>query len=285
MIKFIVIKTVDSGVFIKEEISGYGSNIPSYFFDGEKLERTAKDKWFKIKQIPTKIQKKGSDTYVNRRYALKAGYPISELTPQIIPWDEFDIDDEISGLYKSEFDTVEGVLEDVEFEIEVLAEEDNFYVEKPKFPGTPLLMSELTSHPDLIDNRPCKIGSKELYKVTREYIKANIDRRYAGITSDYDFCLTVVKQISIEPEPYYVDGGTKRKPTKELRYKKQRGVDAYKTSPEGYSSYPTIQPISARNRKELDEKIQIFLEELIADINKPYVECDCCKGMGVILKP
>nr|DAI89660.1 MAG TPA: hypothetical protein [Caudoviricetes sp.] len=283
MVNFTIISTVNGSMFIKDDRS-YGSNIPDYFFDGEKLEATKKDKWFKISKTPTTVQKKGSDKQTNRRYELKAGYPISDLTPQIIAYDEFDSDDEIAGLYVFKYDTVEGILEDIEFEIEILAEEENFYVEKPKFPGTPLLMSELTSHPDLIDNKPCKIGSKELYEVTREYIKANIDSKYARVTSDYDFCLSVTKNIGIDPEPYYVTGGTKRKPTKELRYKRIRDVKAYETSPEGYSSYPTIQPISARNRKELDDKIQAFLEELIIDINKPYVECECCKGMGVILK-
>lgn len=282
-INFTIIKTINDGMFIKDD-SNYGSNVASYFFDGEKLIQTQKDKWFKISKIPTIVQKQGSDTYTNKRYELKAGYPISDLTPQVIAYNDLDSDDEIAVLYTLKHDVVAGILEDLDFEIEVLDEVDNFYIEKPKFPGTSLLMSELTSHPDLIDSRPCKISSKDLYRITRDYIKANIDNKYAGITSDYNFCLTVVKNIGIDPEPYYVAGGTKRKPTRELRYKRQRTVEAYKTSPEGYSSYPTISPISARNRKELDNKIQIFLEELITDINKPYVECECCKGMGVILK-
>ena len=283
MISFTVIKTVKDGMFIKDD-SAYGSNIPNYFFDGEKLIKTPKDKWYKLDKMPTKVQKKGSDTYTNRRYELKAGYPVSELTPQIIAYDDFDTDDEISGLYKSEFDVVDGILEDVEFEIEVLSEEENFYVEKPKFQSTPLLITELTTHPDLLHNRPCKIGSEALYKVVREHIKQNYDGRYARISSDYDFCLTVQKLIGIEPEPYYTTGGTKRKPTQILQYRKQRTLTVFECAPKSYQSYTVLQPIVAKNQSELDDKVQKYLDEIIEKINKPFVDCECCKGMGVILK-
>jgi len=117
----------------------------------------------------------------------------------------------------------------------------------------------------------------------RNYLKLNINPKYARISSDYDFCLSVEKVISHEPESYTVDVG-KRKPKYETRYRKQRTIKAFETSPEGYSSYPTQKSISAKNQKELEEKIDDYLEEVLNEINKPLIQCNCCNGMGVILE-
>ena len=285
-LKFLIVNTKEQGMFIKHTHDNYSasySEIPQLFFDDKKLVSTYKTGWFKISNIPTIIQKKGADTRVNVRYELKAGYPVSELTPQTISGSDFDSDDEIAGLYRYEFDTVEGELENVEFKIEVLDEVDNFYVEKPKFPSTAMLIDELTSHPDLLMDKPRKISSQALYKLIREHVKANIDRKYATISSDYDFCFTVQKVIAHSPVSHTVDVG-KRKPKYETRYTKQRTVIVYETAPKTYNSYPVIQPMTGKNQIDLEEKIEVFLSELMEKINQPLIECECCKGMGVILE-
>lgn len=284
-LKFLIVKTKEQGIFISDNVensSYFNSRIPNLFFDGEKLQATYKQNWYILPKLPEKIQKKGSDTYINSRYEIKVGFPISELTPKIIMKEDWDDDSEISGLYIYKYDTIEGSLEDVEFDMEILSEEENFYVEKPKYKATPSFMTALTTHPALHSERPCSISGKDLYTVIRNHVKLNINPKYATITSDYDFCLTVQKVILHEPESYSVNVG-KRKPKYETRYRRQRTVKIFETSPEGYSNYPKQVGITAKNQKELEEKIDQYLEDLMKKINEPLVDCECCKGLGVIL--
>jgi hypothetical protein len=286
-IKFIIVKTKDQGMFITDNIKGenyFSSKLEYLFFDGEKLVATYKKHWYKLNQLPTKIEKMGASTQINRRYELKAGFPVSDLTPQTIKYEDWDSDSEISGLYTYTCENVEGVLEDVGFEYEILSEEDGFYVEKPKYTATPNLIVSLTTHPDLYTQRPCSVDGKELYRIIRNHIKANINPRYAKITSDYDFCLTVEKVIACEPEKYTVNTGTSKRLRYETRYKRERTVKVFETSPEGYSNYPKQKGIDGRNQKDLEDKIDAYLEEIMLKINEPYVECSHCKGLGVVLE-
>ena len=285
-VKFIVIKTKEQGMFISDNVDNAGyfnSKIPNLFFDDLKLVATFKKDWYKLPDFPQKVEIKGSDSRTNQRYEIKAGFPVSKLTPQIISVGDWDDESEIAGLYSYKYDTIDGVLEPIEFEIEVLSEEDSFYIEKPKYASTPSLMTALTTHPSLHMDRPCSITGKDLYILTRNYIKLNINPRYAKITSDYDFCLSVEKVIGHEPEAYTINVG-KRKPKYETRYRKNRTVKVFETSPAGYSGYSTLKGISAKNQKELEEKIDEYLEETVALINKPYIQCTCCDGLGVILE-
>lgn len=286
-VKFIIIKTREQGIFISDNVEGasyFNSQIPHLLFDDQLLVATFKKDWYKLGQIPQKIEKKGADKRDNQRYELKSGFPISELTPACIPWGDFDNESEIAGLYSYKFDNIEGVWESIDFEIELLSEEDNFYTEKPKYPSTPSLITSLSVDPALHTERPCSISGKELYRIIRNHIKLNIDSKYASISSDYDFCLCVVKVISHEPVSYTVDVGTKRRPRLETRYRKSRTVKVFETSPEGYSNYPKQPPINGDNQKDLENKIEEYLENLMEKINKPYVECSHCNGMGVKLE-
>jgi hypothetical protein len=284
--KFFIIKTKEQGMFISDniEIKDYfSSQIPNLFFDGEKLLATYKNGWYKLSKLPKKVEKKGADTYTNKRYELKTGFPVSELTPSLITYDDWDSESEVAGLYAYKHDVVEGTLEPIDFDIETLSEEEGFYIEKPKYPSTPNLMLALTTHPTLHTERPCHLTGKEFYKIIRNHVKLNINPVYAKISSDYDFCFTVEKVIIHEPISYLVDVGTKRKPRKETRYRKQRTVKVFETSPEGYSNYPKQEGIQGENQKDLEEKIDKYLEDLMTLINKPYVECTCCGGLGVVL--
>lgn len=286
-IKFIVIKTKEQGMFIsdKVEINNYfNSKIPHLLFDGEKLISTFKEHWYKLPNIPQKIEKRVENTYINRRYELKSGFPVSSLTPQVINWEDWNDDSEIRGLYSFKQDTVEGSLEEVLFEIEILSEEDSFYIEKPKYTATPSLITALTTHPSLHTERPCSLSGKEFYRIIRNHVKLNIDPKYARVTSDYDFCFTVEKVISQTPVSYTVDVGTKRKANYQTRYRHNRTVKVFETSPEGYSEYPKQKEINGKNQKDLEEKIEEYLENLMKEINKPFVECSHCSGMGVILE-
>lgn len=285
-IDFIVISTKNKGIFITDNVenkSYFTSKIPNLFFDGVKLVATFKSEWYKLSKIPQNIKIKGQDTYTNKRYELKSGYPVSELTPQVMTYDDFDSDDETAGLYIYKYDIVEGQLEDVEFNIEILSEEDNFYAEKPKYPSTPSLITSLTIHPVLHTERPCSISGAELYKIIRAHVKANINPRYASVSSDYDFCLSVNKIITHEPESYTINVG-KRKPKYETRYKRNRIVKILEISPQRRDGYLTQEGLTGKNQKDLEEKVDKYLEDLMENINKPYIECSCCNGLGVIIE-
>ena len=216
-IEFIIIKTDKNGMFISDNTKGEGyfnSQIKNLIFDESILEATPRKDWYKLTTIPKTIKIKGQQQYTNRRYELKEGFPISELTPKTIAYDEMGDESDVYGLYSFKHDTIEAEWEEIEFEIEILSEENNFYLETPKYKGTPSLITQLTTHPALQYDRPCSLSGKELYKVLRNYINLYIDGRFAKVTSNYDFCLTVEKVITLnEKESYTVGAGTKRKPT------------------------------------------------------------------------
>ena len=74
-----------------------------------------------------------------------------------------------------------------------------------------------------------------------------------------------------------------RKSNYQTRYRNTRTVKIFETSPEEYSSYPIQSGIEGKNQKDLEEKIEKYLEDLMKEINKPFVECSHCSGMGVII--
>lgn len=285
--KFIIIKTNKDGVFISDNVNNNGyfnSQIGSLRFEGEEPIPTFHKDWFKISYVPSRVEKKGNNILINRRYELKAGYPVSELTPAIIPNDQFDTDDDIAALYTLKYETQEGVWEKIEFECEIIAEELNFYVEKPKYSATSSIMTQMTVLPVLQTQHPVALSGKEFYRIIREHIKRNIDGRYARITSDYDFCLSVEKYLALaQPQKYTVDIGTKRKPNIQTKYNQNRAVKVFESSPEGYSNYPTQQGISGKNQKDLEEKVDQYLEELMVAINAPLKECTNCNGTGCVI--
>lgn len=113
-------------------------------------------------------------------------------------------------------------------------------------------------------------------------MKANINGKYATITSDYDFCFTVKKVIYHTPEKYTVNI-SKRKPKYETRYRRNREIVIFESAPKPYNNYTVQKSISGENHKDLEMKVDKYLKDLIEEINKPLIECECCKGMGVIL--
>ena len=288
-VEFIVIKTEKDGIFISDNVKGesyFSSKIHNLLFDDEKLQVTFKKDWYKISDLPKSVKIRGANEYVNRRYELKEGFPISDLTPKIIAHGSLDDEDDIYGLYTFKSDLVEGEWEEIEFELEILSEEVNFSTEAPKYKGTASLMTQLVVHPALHSERPCNISGKEFYKIIRNYINLYIDGRFAKVTSNYDFCLTVEKVIHLaEKESYTVGAGTKRKPTTITKYRDVRSIVIFKSSPEGYSGYPIQKGLEANSQRELDEKVTEYLETLIKEINEPLEDCPHCKGKGIILKP
>lgn len=292
MLNLIAIQTNDK-IFIKDNES-YSSKIPNLFFDGEKAEKTYKEKWYSVKQLPEKIQQQGRDQYTNIRYELKAGYPESELTPRVIHMSSLEDSEyeEVSGLYERKYDIIKGELEYVEFKINIIAKRDKFEFIKKEFEVKYNLLDELNTHPDLLDEKPCYIPSEKAYEIIRQYVKSNLDGRYASITTDYDTRFEVVKKVKLtEPIPRTVDknaGTRKRKPNWVTTYQENKTVSVLnikrsaRDSDYGKNCF-IPKPFTGESYEDMVNKMNQYLENLIQEINKPYEECPHCKGWGVIL--
>ncbi len=286
MKQFIVIKTENQGYFITDNVEGksyFSSQISKLKFDSQHLEISKKEGWYKINDIPKTVEEKLQDVYINKRYELKQGYPETTLTPKVILAENFDSEDETAGLYSYKYDIVEGQWVLADFEYDIL-EVGKVFEGKPKYPYSSTILTQLTAHSGLYTESPCYISGSEFYNIIRKYIKANIDGRYAQITSDYDFCLTVQKVLELHvPEKYTINRGTERRPKYETRYNTTKKVTVFSSAPKSYNSYPVQQGISAVNYEELEQKIDDYLKELITEINRPLKECPHCKGTGVVL--
>lgn len=279
-----------NAVFLSSNIKGesyYSSyRLDGYYFDGEPTKTTFKEDWIKVKSIPKTITKKQPQSHINVRYELKEGFQETDLTPKVIS--EYDMEEyeAVHGLYTRKYDLEEERFVEIPFELNVIEEiNGDFEITKQEYDAQHTLLDKITTHPVLLVNKPCSLTKKQSYNIIREHVKRNINPKYAIITSDYDFCLTVQKVIAIEPEEYTVNinaAYSRRKPKYETRFKRDRKVVVYETSPEGYQGYPTVGCFTGEDADDLKKNIDNFLEELMKKINEPLVECSHCKGNGVV---
>lgn len=292
-LKLVAIKT-NSKVFISDNINGDGyfhTRLDNYYYDGEKPKETYNKNWFEFTSIPTKIEKKLPEKEINQRYELKEGFQETELTPKVINVSYIDEDSdfyEVKGLYDYKYETQDVGFEEVPFEITV-AEEINGEFEIVKMEHEPKysLLDRITTHPVLLPTKPCYLTKEESYRIIRNHVKANINPKYARVTSDYDFCFTVEKVIELHKvHEYTVDVNamhSRRKPKYEKRYQTARSVKIYEVAPKSYQSYPIVEPFSGKDYEDLKNNIDTFLHNLMEMINEPVTECEHCKGRGVIL--
>jgi hypothetical protein len=291
-LKLIAIKT-KSKVLISDNIDGSGyfhTRLTSYIIDGEKVQKTYKSDWFELKQLPQKIEKQLPAERVNKRYELREGFQETELTPKVINESCIDEDSEyyeVKGLYEFKFDELEPRTEEIEFEINVIEELDtDFEITRQDYDYKYNLLDRIQTHPMLLPTKPCSLTREESYRIIRNHIKANIDPKYASISSDYDFCLTVVKKIELyKPKQYEVNinQGTRRKPKYQTRFNNSRTVTVYETAPKSYQNYTIVEAFTGKNAEDLNNNIKLFLDELMQKINEPLIDCPHCQGNGVIL--
>lgn len=290
-LKLVAIKT-KSKVYISDNIkneSYFYTKLKSLLFDGNEVTETYDNNWFELKSIPSKIEKQRPKAQINRRYELKAGFPESELTPKIVPYEDFDdCYDDVRGLYTYKYDETEEGLEEIEFEINIIEEvDDNFEMKRLDYQPIYNFLDRLVTHPKLLPLKPCKLSKQESYNIIRNHVKNNIDSRYAHITSDYDFCFTVKKKIELyQPRQYQVDINAmhkRRKPKYETRYQRSRDVEIFEVAPKPYNNYTVVTEFEGENYEDLVKNIEAYLDDLMKVINEPLVECECCKGTGVIL--
>lgn len=141
----------------------------------------------------------------------------------------------------------------------------------------------------LLHERPCKISSDVVYRIVRQHIKDHIDRKQAHITSDYDFCFTVKKRVTIKEHQYKSEmttpkGNSYKPPKFVTKTTNEKLVDIFEMThaSRAYNGYTVISAWSASSLSEMKNQMESFLDHLIAIINMPVTECQHCNGSGHI---
>ena len=317
--KLRAIKT-DKVCFIKR-INRYGQKISNLIINGEVPQPTQESDWFSVSRLPESVKVKIGPANENYRQELKAellseggfsGATLGKLRPSIPRDDCMEYNDyesdwfwkkeyaTISSLYELKWDVVEHEPKAIEFECEIFCEIPSLDAYSGmKYPtvgqynsdyGKWKVEDKQITHRAVdkilfpsIMHPSCKafMSSDCLYTVIRYHIKQNIDYRYATISSDYDFCLTVQKRI-IKREDY---DPSKDKPTNRQQAR-NKGVSlstVFEATPksQSYKRYTPLPQMHAKNNKALKRKIDKYLKDLMAYINEPVVVCEHCNGTGV----
>lgn len=228
-LKILAIKTKDKVYITDANESSYNkTNFTYYKINGKKPKEANLKNWYEISKIPTIITQKVSGESINKRYELKEVYPESELTPKTLPYPLPDEFEEVSGLYTYNCDKSEDTEQEVEFEISIIDETDDFKLIKEDYPVSHTFMDKLKYNPVQLSYKPSSISSEQAYTIIRNYVKEHIDGRYARVTSDYDFHFEVEKYIVLnEPLEYQIDinqGYPRRKSKYETRYQSKRSI-------------------------------------------------------------
>ena len=258
---------------------------------------------------------------INRRYELIDKSMASEKIPEVLTEDEAVFRDSdyavvwhddypmYSSLYKFVSDPQPDEEVEVDFEYHELIEIDevepmkevSYPVQKTQWAHEGLRnLNEKDIQHQLIDKiifpsfvmheRPGKLSAKDTYEIIRQYVKSNINGKYATITSDYDFCFTVKKRINLTtPKSFTVDVNNsiftkrKRKPKYETRYTRYRDIEIFNMTPSGYNNYRQVKEFQGGTQEELLQHIDNYCSALIDFINEPVIDCPHCEGRGVII--
>ena len=316
VLTILCVKT-NKGCFISDcqATNGYDYNyhrsvLENMFFNGKKPTGTYYPNWFYIEEYPTTIQREVRGECVNKRYELIDTTLESDKMPLVIPYErenEYN-SNVIENLYSFKYDQAPNYMEDVKCKIQIICEVENYNF-PPKFEYNAIdrpggsdrnytiknvdikhqLLDKMIFPPVLLHERPCKLSSKQMYNLTRQYILQNIDNSVAKITSNYDFCFEVKKLVPlIEPETityHNIFGRTKRERTKihtMVKKYEEKLIFEMTHDQEKYRGYTVIPEMFANSEAELKEKVDTWLESLIGIINKPLCQCPHCNGTGYI---
>jgi hypothetical protein len=316
VLTILCIKT-DKGCFISDckATGGYDydyhrTKLTDLFFDSKHPTETYCKNWYFIEQYPVTIQRECRGEIINKRYELLDWTLESEKMPKVIPYEEESNynSNVIESLYTYKYEQAPNYLEDVECDIQVICEVDNFNF-PPKFDYKAVhrvdfsdrtytvtnvnvkhqLLDKIIFPAVLLHEKPCKFTSKQMFDMTRQYILEHIDNSVAKVTSNYAFCFEVKKLIPlIEPETITyqnIFARTKRERNKihtTIKKYEEKTIFQMTHDQENYRGYTAIPELCANSEAELKEKVDMWLEGLIAIINKPLYQCPHCQGTGYI---
>ena len=270
--------------------NGCWYNIDYYLFDGKIANPTNKEDWFRLDKIPTSVSEKANDKYTNQRYELKAGYTPNSMMPQSIPLNQEEEYKEVLGLYTYKYDLVPGGYEEIEFSIKKIYEREDFTFIPNKYDADTDLITQIEYPEVAYQDKPCRIDSVHMLRIIRQYVKEHIDTSVASIASDYDFHFKVVKKIALS-NPYSIKVDTnnsimnkRRKPrwVDKMISTKEVTIIEFQDKPSRDYDSMVAPSIVGKNYKDLQDKIETYLSDLMKQINKKYCECPNCKGWGVI---
>jgi hypothetical protein len=262
--------------------------ISNWLFDGVTPKATQKKGWFEIPGWPTEVKKHIHGKHRLVSYNLRPEFIPSAALPKEVDEDFFldDDNEHLQELYVGVMEEVPESWESVDFSIARIAHVNSNW----EFVSVPrnvqhLLIDEILIHEALLQDKPCHLPEQESFDIIREHIKQNIDPKVARISSNYDFCLTVVKIIpTVKPEPYSVCvNPLAKKPKYKTSYRNNKEIVAFECAPKAYGKYPIVEPFKGTSYADLNQNIQAFLKELMTKINQPLIECPHCEGSGVVL--
>lgn len=319
--------TTSDGIFIASQDVNYsGRNVinSKYIVNGKNLIPTHHKAWFLVKgesEIKTIEEpfppKREPDEYVLRDSSLFVDGKI----PLSIPYKDvegyYDCDDDwlwrkytaIQGLYTLKYKEYEGGFRPVNFEVVNSGDVDGS-VSKPldskfKISGkyqsdeveralkdivTYSELEQILTPEFLLHEKPCTLPSKQFFNLVRSYVKDNIDKQQARVTSDYDFCFTVRKLIAIKPyeikrEQLKANGKSYRTPKFNYSQVKNEEVTVFEMTSKSdkYNNYPVLDDMTGESLQDLYDNVKVYLEVLMEKINKPIKQCECCKGKGYMI--
>lgn len=314
MIKIMLIET-DKCCYINDcyategyDYSYHRSEISDLFFDGELPTKTFAKNWLRISKYPSLIEKEIKDRTENVRWEINDKKFVSTELPETIFYTERNLvtEDVLAALYQYTSDVIPTYREVVDVEIEKVLDVVNFdepinfefkAIRKWDYKDQIYDVSNVSIKHQLFDkiifpeimltNRPCSLSSKLVYDITRQYIKENIDLKVAKITSDYDFCFTVVKIVRlIEPETVTyqnIFARTKKERSKiKFAINKFKDVEIFQMTHDQskYNGYTSIPPIYGKSEADLKKNVDEWLNSIIIQINKPLQLCEHCDGTG-----
>lgn len=318
-LRLIAIQVGDTYLVSHPETDRYRrKTLEEYLFDGFYGTETFNKYWLRLSKLPERVVQMVKQPSINYRYELIEPSMASEpAVPAVLARDEVAeyVDYEwvwkkdwahLQSLYKLLCDEQPDVEEDVPHTIMVVLELGELQAPVDfQFPyvssdsgarrddvmvatadGVERQMIGRILWPDVVQHlTPCRLSSKRSYEIVRHYVQTHIDSRYAEITSDYAFCFTVKKRIDLA-ETYMGKFTTifAKKPKTTERLVTDRKVQVFEMtwSPECYKNYTPLPGFMGKDLEDLRAKIQKFLDDLMARINEPLVECQCCSGRGVV---
>lgn len=308
--------TTNVGYFVKDEISYYGNQ---YIINGKhQSEYPLANGYIQLDKPLTSVKQLVKGKRVILHYKLKDEDLCCAKLPLTVEG-YIDDDDNIQGkgvegyfsLYEPVFDTLEDVINDVEFEV---IDKGSYEITNPTdmVKRKVKLLTENSFNPRVIEvelesvviyddiikiitpefamhQAPCKLTSKQMYSIVRQHIKENLNVKENSITSDYDFCFNVKKRVHTKPF-VAVESYTKGRQWKERKVTKNEKLvqvfemtwKGYKGN-SGYDGYTCIPELHGNSLTDLADNLDRYLSNLIAQLNTIVVECECCEGTGHII--
>ncbi len=262
----------------------------SYLVNGQTPKSTHQRQWFYVDgcQVDSIVRVLPSEQ-TNQRFVLKDGFPSTDRIPaEILGSCLPEQYDGVADLYEYKFDPLPPKQEIVHFELNVLSEMEQFDFIKALFNPNYSLLDRIQIHPLLLQERPCWLDGDILYRLVTEHIDIHIDKSVALIKGDMRYPpFSIYKKVRLAtPLQVKINKndslfGRKKKATWIEKSVEEREILVMKIAndPKSQHCLPTIY---GENLSELQENLNVYLEDLMLEINTPYQECQHCNGLGII---